>query len=225
MPVRSTRSITIASYYLAPDGKGAEDIYAVLREAIVATGKVALVRVVISQRERTVALRPGEGAGLVAHTLNEEQDLNSSAGLFDSVSGIRVDPEMLKLATQLVDRQSGSYDPADLEDRYETRLRAMIDAKVTGGGLVVDNTPVFNDSNVIDLMAALRKSLGQITPPASEAPPPSTKARSKRGASEGERRQPGLKLPIAGGGKRATAASEKPEAVAAEPVVRGRKRA
>lgn len=214
-----------SSYYLAPDGKGAEDIYAVLREAIVATGKVALVRVVISQRERTVALRPGEGAGLVAHTLNEEQDLNSSAGLFDSVSSIRVDPEMLKLATQLVDRQSGSYDPADLEDRYETRLRAMIDAKVTGGGLVVDNTPVFNDSNVIDLMAALRKSLGQITPPASEAPPPSSKARSKRGASEGERRQPGLKLPIAGGGKRVTAASEKPEPVAAEPAVRGRKRA
>ncbi len=150
-----------ASYYLAPDGKGAEDIYAVLREAVATTGKVALVRVVISQRERTVALRPCEGGGLVAHTLNEEQDLNSAAGLFDAVSEIRVDPEMLKLATQLVARQTGQYDPADLEDRYETRLRALIDAKVKGDGRIVDSTPVFNDSNVIDLMAALRKSLGE----------------------------------------------------------------
>jgi len=150
-----------ASYYLAPDGKGAEDMYAVLREAVATTGKVALVRVVISQRERMVALRPCEGGGLVAHTLNEEQDLNSAAGLFDAVSEIRVDPEMLKLATQLVARQTGQYDPADLEDRYETRLRALIDAKVKGDGRIVDSTPVFNDSNVIDLMAALRKSLGE----------------------------------------------------------------
>ena len=56
-----------ASYYLAPDGKGAEDIYAVLREAITTTGKVALARVVIAQRERTIALRPTEGGGLIAH--------------------------------------------------------------------------------------------------------------------------------------------------------------
>ena len=151
-----------ASYYLAPDGKGAEDIYAVLRQAIVTTGKVALARVVISQRERTVALRPVEGGGLVAHTLNEEQDLNSAAGLFDTVRDIRVDPEMLKLAAQLVERQTGRYDPADLEDRYETRLRALIDAKVRGDGTIAGTAAVVPDSNVVDLMAALRKSLGEV---------------------------------------------------------------
>ena len=57
-----------ASYYLAPDGKGAEDVYAVVREAIVRTGRVALTRIVIAQRERAVAVRPIEG-GLAAHTL------------------------------------------------------------------------------------------------------------------------------------------------------------
>jgi DNA end-binding protein Ku len=57
-----------ASYYLAPDGQAGEDVYAVLREAIAKTGKTALTRVVISQRERTVALRP-MGVGLMAHTL------------------------------------------------------------------------------------------------------------------------------------------------------------
>ncbi len=95
-----------ASYYLAPDGKGADDVYAVLREAIRQTGKVALTRVVISQRERTVALRPIEG-GLVAHTLNEERDLNSAAPLFQDVQSAKIDPEMVKLAIQLVDRQTG----------------------------------------------------------------------------------------------------------------------
>ena len=220
-----------SSYYLAPDGKGAEDIYAVLREAIVTTGKVALVRVVISQRERTVALRPGEGHGLVAHTLNEEQDLNSSAGLFDIVSNIHVDPEMLKLATQLVDRQTGQYDPADLEDGYETRLRAMIDAKVKGNGRIVDTTPVFNDSNVIDLMAALRKSLGEPMRPStgeaatSVAPPAPAKSRPKRAASEAERRQTGLKLPIAGGGKKVAAKVEKPDVVPVDSAARAHKRA
>jgi DNA end-binding protein Ku len=113
-----------SSYYLAPDGKGSEDVYAVLREAIERTGKVALTRVVISQRERTIALRPMDG-GLVAHTLNEQRDLNAAQPLFEGVRQVKLDPEMITLATQLVERQSEQYDPADLEDRYETRLRAM----------------------------------------------------------------------------------------------------
>ena len=74
-----------ASYFLAPDGKAGEDVYAVLREAIAKTGKVALSRVVISQRERTIALRP-MGAGLMAHTLHEERDLNSPKELFEDAA-------------------------------------------------------------------------------------------------------------------------------------------
>src|SRR3954451_19711834 len=147
------------SYYLAPDGKGSEDVYAVLREAIERTGKVALTRVVISQRERTIALRPMDG-GLVAHTLNEQRDLNAAQPLFEGVRHVKLDPEMVALATQLVERQSERYDPADLEDRYESRLRAMLDAKVKGEGLRPEAEPAVAESNVIDLMAALKKSLG-----------------------------------------------------------------
>src|SRR5690348_283955 len=123
-----------AAYYVAPDGDAGRDVYAVLREAIAKTGQTAIARVVISQRERTVALRP-TGDGLMAHTLYEERDLNGSRDLFDGLSGIKVDPEMVKLATQLVERQSGKYDSSDLEDRYETRLREMIDAKLKGEGI------------------------------------------------------------------------------------------
>ena len=68
-----------AAYFLAPDGKAGHDVYAVLQEAIAETGKTALSRVVISQRERTVALRVS-GDGLMAHTLYEARDLNSPKG-------------------------------------------------------------------------------------------------------------------------------------------------
>ena len=68
-----------AGYFLAPDGDAGRDVYAVLREAIAKTGKIALSRVVIAQRERTIALRP-HGDGLMAHTLYEDRDLNSSEG-------------------------------------------------------------------------------------------------------------------------------------------------
>ena len=70
-----------SAYYLVPDGDAGKDVYAVLREAIAKTGKTALSRVVIAQRERTIALRP-MGDGLMAHTLYEDRDLNSSEELF-----------------------------------------------------------------------------------------------------------------------------------------------
>ena len=150
-----------AAYFLAPDGDAGRDVYAVLREAIAKTGKVALSRVVIAQRERTIALRP-MGDGLMAHTLYEDRDLNSSKELFDDLGAIKIDPEMVQLATQLVQRQAGKYDSADLEDKYETRLRALIDAKLKGEGIEADaDTPQATTSNVVDLMAALNKSLGQ----------------------------------------------------------------
>ena len=155
--------------------------YAVLREAIAKTGKVALSRVVIAQRERTIALRPVDG-GLMAHTLYEDRDLNSGQEVFDGLDGIKVDPEMVQLATQLVQRQAGKYDASDLEDRYETRLRALIDAKLKGEGLEAAEEPQIATGNVVDLMAALKKSLGH-EPEEKAAKAPRKKAAAKRPAA------------------------------------------
>jgi DNA end-binding protein Ku len=150
-----------ASYFVAPDGKAGTDVYAVLREAIAKTGKTALARVVISQRERTIALRPMD-EGLMAHTLHEDRDLNSPKELFEDLAGVKIDPEMVQLAAELIKRQSGKYDSGDLEDRYETRLRALIDAKLKGEGIDTSaDVPDVRTGNVVDLMAALKKSLGQ----------------------------------------------------------------
>ena len=107
---RSIRCTSTPATIVAPDGKAGKDVYAVLREAIGKTGRIALSRVVIGQRERTIALRPMDG-GLMAHTLHEERDLNSAKQLFESTTGIKTDPEMVQLAVQLIDRQTGRYDP------------------------------------------------------------------------------------------------------------------
>jgi DNA end-binding protein Ku len=145
------------AYYLAPDGEVGRDVYFVLREAIRRTGEVALSRVVISQRERTIALRP-YGEGIAAHTLNEQQDLNDARQLFDGES-IKIDEEMVKLAVELIKRQTSPYQPADIEDRYERRMREMIQAKLKGEG-ITEQAAEPAQSNVIDLMAALKRSLG-----------------------------------------------------------------
>jgi DNA end-binding protein Ku len=172
------------SYYAAPDGKAGRDVYAVLLEAIEKTGRVALSRVVIGQRERTIALRPVEG-GLVAHTLYEQRDINDAKSMFEDAAGIKTDPEMVKLATQLIDRQTGRYDPADLEDRYETRLREMIEAKLKGEGIEDETTaPEPERTNVIDLMAALKKSLGEDTPAAKADAKPDAKPAAKAKADK-----------------------------------------
>jgi len=149
-----------SSYFVAPDGEAGQDVYVVLREAIAKTGRVALSRVVIARRERTIAIMPMQN-GMVVHTLHEERDLNSPKALFDQIPDIKPDPEMVKLATQLVDRQTGRYDPADVEDHYEARLRAVIEAKLKGEGITPESEAEPDRGNVIDLMAALKKSLGQ----------------------------------------------------------------
>ena len=166
-----------ASYYVAPDGEAGKDVYAVLREAIGKTGRIALSRVVIGQRERTIALRPMDG-GLIAHTLHEDRDLNNAKPLFEDTTGIKTDPEMVQLAVQLIDRQTSRYDPSDVEDRYETRLRAMLDAKLKGEGLEAEETAEPDRSNVIDLMSALRKSLQAGAEGEAPAAAAATKAKS-----------------------------------------------
>ncbi|MBV8914120.1 MAG: hypothetical protein JOZ05_13905, partial [Acetobacteraceae bacterium] len=139
--------------------------------------------------------------------LNEQRDLNEAAPLFERARSVKLDPEMITLATQLVERQSEPYDPSDLEDRYETRLRAMLDSKIKGEGLRTEAEPAAAESNVIDLIAALRKSLGEA--PAAAKPKGSKETAAKRGQKpEPPRSQPALKLPLPGGKQRPAAAAE-----------------
>jgi DNA end-binding protein Ku len=147
------------AYYLVPDGEAGIDVYVVLREAIARTSRLALSRVVIARRERAVAIRPLD-RGLVAHTLHEAEDIHDPSELFASIPPLKPEAEMVKLATQLVDRQTGNFDPSDMKDRYEARLREVIEAKLRGEGIEPEPEVQEDRGNVIDLMAALKRSLG-----------------------------------------------------------------
>jgi DNA end-binding protein Ku len=171
-----------ASYYLAPDGEAGQDVYAVLREAIRETGKAALSRVVISRRERAVVILPMDG-GLVLHTLHDRREIYDSKALFGPVSGETPDPEMVKLAEQLIGRQEAAFEPADIEDRYEARLREVIAAKLKGEGIQPEPPPSEKRGEVIDLMAALKASLDKGQEAARKAPSENRKAPAKAAAA------------------------------------------
>ena len=180
------------SYYMIPDGEAGQDVYVVLREAIVKSGRIALSRLVMARRERAVAIMP-LGRGLVLHTLHDERDINDPQELFAGVPGAKPDPAMVKLATQLVDRQVGRFDPADMEDRYKARLREVIEAKLRGEERAPEPEPDDSRSNVIDLMAALKRSLGQDT---SKPKRPAAKKPAAKEAGTGKAKTPARKSPI-----------------------------
>jgi DNA end-binding protein Ku len=159
VPVESIAPVYFeASYYVAPDGDAGQDVFAVLRDAIAKTGRMALSRVVIARRERAVAILTF-GRGLVAHTLYDPKELNPPDELWADLPEQKPDPEMVGLAIKLIDRQTGTYDAADAEDRYAARLRELIAAKLKGEGLSSEPEPEPDRSNVVDLMAALKQSL------------------------------------------------------------------
>ena len=170
-----------SSYYLVPDGSGrdaADDVFVVLREAIAKTGRVALSRLVISRRERAVALMP-MGRGIVLHTLNDTREITAPDKLFEGISEAPADEEMVALAVQLIDRQTAKFQPGDMEDRYEARLREVIDAKLAGEDVHVQAEEEERD-NVVDLMAALRKSLGEPKGAPSAKKPAAAKTPAKK---------------------------------------------
>ena len=145
---------------MAPDGDAGMDVYVVLRDAIRRTGKVALSRVVAGRKGSARSAVMPMGQGLVVHTLHEAKDIYDSKTLFDAIPKLYPDEDMIALATQLIERQSGAFDLGDMEDRYEARLRQVIEAKLKGKGLKPAPEPK-DDGKVIDLMAALKRSLGQ----------------------------------------------------------------
>jgi DNA end-binding protein Ku len=183
-----------ASYYIGPDGDAGTDVYVVLRDAIASTGMAALARVVIARRERAICVMPME-KGLVAHTLHEERDLNDAADIFREIPSTKPDAEMIALAKQLIARQKGQYEPADIEDRYEARLREVIAAKLKGAGVEPIEDEETDRSNVIDLMGALKRSLGQSEAPKdakakSNSRPATAKAKASRKAGPARKPKP-----------------------------------
>jgi len=169
-------------YYLAPDGKVAMEAFGVIREAMSRSGKLALGRLVLHQRERLMALEPRD-TGIVAYSLRPFDEVRSPKDIFDSIPEAKPDAKMVDIAQKIIDQLAGPFDPTQFDDRYEEALKALIAEKQKGHKIeTVEEAP---DTNVVDLMEALRRSLGQ-APAARGKPEPETgKSAKTAGKSHG----------------------------------------
>ena len=144
-------------YYLAPDGKLAQEAFGVIRDALKKSGQIALGRIVISTRERILALEP-RGKGILAYSLRTDAEVRKPEEIFAGISAAKPDPGMIAIAQKIIDQQAGAFDPSKFVDRYEEALKALIAEKKKGHKSVAAAEP--EDTNVVDLMEALRASLG-----------------------------------------------------------------
>jgi DNA end-binding protein Ku len=144
------------SYYLEPEGAGAKP-YVLLREALEQSGRVALVKIALRQRETLATLRGRDGVFVLEMMLWPDEIREPSFGFLDD--DIEVRQQELAMAQSLIDTLSGDFRPEQYSDNYREALQALIEAKVAGREVVAPPEPAVDSGTVVDLMAALRASV------------------------------------------------------------------
>jgi DNA end-binding protein Ku len=160
-------------YFVVPSDDLAEEAFIVLREALRRTKKVGLGQLAMRGREYIVSLKPC-GRGMVLETLRYADEVNKAQGYFREIPDSKPDAELLDLAEALIDRKTSAFDPDGFHDRYVDALKGLVDRKRKANGKKVieeKDTGESRGSNVVDLMAALRKSMGDKAPAKSAKKP------------------------------------------------------
>ena len=147
------------NYYLAPDDKVGEEAFAVIREAMERRKMVGIARVVLFGKERMIMLEP-RSKGLVGTTLRYAYEVRAAGGYFDEIPKVEISKELLDLASHIIDTKAGTFEPGDFKDRYQDAVVELIRAKQAGRPAPTE-TGGERPSNVVNLMDALRRSLGQ----------------------------------------------------------------
>jgi DNA end-binding protein Ku len=218
-------------YYMVPNDPVGQEAFAVIREAMRDKNMVALGRIVLAKRERVVMLQPWD-RGLLGTTLRYPYELRDSHDYFDEIPDVKVPKEMLSLAEHIVGTKTSDFNPATFVDRYEEAVIAMLKDKQAG--LPVPQARPVQAPNVINLMDALRRSVGEggaaptkkapaaaPSPASTSAPAPAeTKKTRKTKAQKPEelRNAPQFKFPIAGGKNKAKELPAKEQAAKAPQV-------
>ena len=146
-------------YFVVPADDLAEEAFIVLREALRHTRKVAIGQLALRGREYLVSLKPC-GRGLVLETLRYADEVNKAQNYFREISDAKPDAELLDLAETLIERKAGEFEPEKYHDRYVEALQELIERKRKGKTIETetDEAPA-RGGNVIDLMAALKRSI------------------------------------------------------------------
>src|SRR3984885_9571075 len=179
----------IRPYYLVPDGKVGHDAFAVIRETIRSMDMVAIGRLVLTSREHIIGLEPLKN-GLMGTLLRYPYEVRSEDEYFDDIQDVKVTKDMLDLAKHIVNQKTGRFEPDKFEDQYETALVDLINQKRAGKPITAKERP--RGENVVDLMDALRKSVGG---PAAETKASKKSAKKPRKAATGQKE---MLMPISG---------------------------
>ncbi|MDX1730252.1 MAG: Ku protein [Aurantimonas coralicida] len=151
-------------YYVVPQDELAEDAFRVVRDALRQAKKTGLGQLSLRGKEYLVALRPC-GTGLLLETLHYEDEIRKSDTIFSDISDAETDGDLLDVATRLIEKKTAPFDASNFKNHYTAALKALIAEKRKKGGkarvTVEDDepAPASKGSNVVDLMATLKKSL------------------------------------------------------------------
>ncbi len=186
-------------YFVVPADDLAEEAFIVLREALKRTKKVGLGQLALRGREYVVSLKPC-GRGMVLETLRYADEVNKASGFFRDIGETKPDEELLDLAEALIAKKTGAFAPQEFHDRYVDALKDLIERKrkAKGGKIIEDKddgAPA-KSSNVVDLMAALKKSMEKPGATAAEAAndaAPAKKPAAKRVAKAAVAEEPAAK--------------------------------
>lgn len=170
-------------YYVVPADDLAEEAFVVLREALKRSGKVGLGQISVRGRETLVSLKPC-GKGIVLETLRYEDEVRKAQSYFRDIPDTRPAKELLDLATTLIEQRAAPFDPSEFHDRYIDALKTLIEKKQKAKGKKVleevEEPAEARGSNVIDLMAALKRSVGSEGKAAGAKKAPAKKGSAKK---------------------------------------------
>ncbi|MGY3587189.1 DNA end-binding protein Ku [Bradyrhizobium sp. USDA 4341] len=144
-------------YYIRPDGKAGVDAFAVIRDAMKDQDRVALARIVLTNREHVIAIEPLD-KGMLGTTLRYPYEVRDAGDYFDDIKSPKVTKDMVELAGHILDSKAAHFDPSKFRDEYETALKALVRRKAAGKPIKAaarEEKP----SNVVNLMDALKQSL------------------------------------------------------------------
>jgi DNA end-binding protein Ku len=168
-------------YYIAPAGKVGADAFTVIRDAMKDKERVALAKIVMVNREHIIALEP-LGKGLLGTTLRFDYEVRDEKDYFAEVPSVRVGKDMVQLAGHILASKETRFDPRKFKDEYEAALKKLV-ARKAKGQTIEATEPEKPTDNVINLMDALKQSLGRRT---SRAPrkrkAPRKRTRSRKAA-------------------------------------------
>ena len=152
-------------YFVVPADDLAEEAFVVLRDALRSAKKIGVGQLAMRGQEYVIALKPC-GKGMLLETLRYAEEVNKAQSYFREIEDREPDADLLDMAAMLIERKTGKFDPSEFHNRYVDALNGLIEEKQRKKGEKIIQDPDADEapsrgSNVVDLMAALKRSLGE----------------------------------------------------------------